>query len=674
MRSLVLPSVLVALSLVACGDKDDGDAPVDTGEVGGSGELSYEDADGDTIMDIHEGEGDADGDGVPNVEDDDSDGDTIKDKTEAGDDDPLTLPFDSDGDGTSDFLDLDSDNNCVGDIDEKNPTGSGPGDFDSDGSYDYTDDDNDGDGIKDVDEIGSDCAVPDSDGDGTPDYMDIDSDDDGIGDKYESGTTSWNDEPADTDGDGTPDYLDDDSDGDGILDRDESGGGGPTEEPRDTDGDGAYDFQDTDSDGDSLSDYDELNTYGTDPYDPDTDGDGYSDGGEITAGTDPLDSGSVIDGIYVEVSERTDVEENFIFELRIEMGDIGFLIDTTGSMSGTADAMAAEFGTIVNDLSSTIPDAEYGVATYDDYAYGSYGYASSGDKPFILKQQITSNTSGVSSLLKGGICCHYGGDGPESSMEALYQGMAGNGYDQDCDGSYDSSTDVPPFIAASTDAFNGSASGSYSSSSAGGGLKGGMGFREYALPVLIYATDYDLRDPDNGYGAPGGCPLDAGQSDVVVAASSLGAYVIGVHVGGYTSTPYTQMVSLAQATGSYADTNGDGAADDPLAFQWSGSNAAFRNTITGAIEDLISSIKFEQVSLEVEGDEWGFVTDIDPEYYEDFDPNADSQELDFTLAFRGTVPANTEDQLYKLTLNVVGDETVLLDTLDIIVVVPGSSY
>ena len=674
---LRLTAPLVALlALVACdGDKSNTGTGTD-GTDDSAAALPFEDADGDNIIDIHEGDvdEDTDGDGIPNYLDDDSDDDSIKDKVEAGDEDPYTLPVDSDSDGTPDFLDLDSDNNCISDKNEKHSTGSGPGDLDGDGTADYADDDNDGDGILDVQEIGAACEPPDTDEDGTEDYMDTDSDGDGIADIYEAGTTEWQDEPVDTDGDGTPDYLDQDSDNDGVSDTDESGVTSLDEAPRDTDGDGRPDFQDTDSDGDSLSDYDEINIYGTDPYDADSDDDGFSDGGEIAAGTDPSDPTSVIDGIYVEVGERSEVEEAFTFDLSIEMGDIAFLIDTTGSMSGTANAMASEFGTIVTALTTVIPDAQYAVATFDDYAYGGYGSSGSGDKPFILRAQVTNDTSGITSLLSGGICCHGGSDGPESSMEALYQGLVGDGYDQNCNGSYDTSTDVPPFIAYSGDAFSGGTSGTYSSSSSGGGTNGGFGYRDYALPVLVYATDYDLRDPDAGYGTPGGCPLDAGSSDVLAAASDLGAYVIGVHVNNYTQTPYTQMQALAAAGGWVADTDGDGLADDNLVFKWSGSNSDFRNTISGAIEDLVSSIKFAQVALVVEGDDWGFVTQIDPEYYSDFDPNAGSQELDFTLYFRGVVAANTEDQLYKLTLNVVGDETILLDSLDIIVVVPGNSY
>ncbi|HCH64944.1 MAG TPA: hypothetical protein DFR83_19215 [Deltaproteobacteria bacterium] len=668
---------------VACSNEDptkipDGEASEDSGIT-----YTYDDADEDTIIDIHDGmDEDADGDGDMNYMDDDSDGDTIKDRLEAGDGDPLTLPRDSDGDGTADYLDTDSDNNCVSDFDEKRPTGEGPVDSDGDGTRDFADPDNDGDGILDVDEIGAECALLDSDGDGISDYMDLDSDNDGIYDVYEAGNSEFDSDPADTDGDGTPDYLDTDSDEDGIPDGTEGGVVNEGDEPRDTDGDGIYDFVDTDSDGDSLPDAEEVGVYNTDPYDPDTDGDGYSDGGEVAAGTDPLDAGSVVDGVYVEVPERTNIEELFTFTLEIQLGDVAFLIDTTGSMGSTANAMASEFTSIVSSLTATIPDAEYAVGTYDDYACCGYGYSSNGDKPFIMRQQVTNDIAQVNNVLNTQVQLHYGGDGPESSMEALYQGASGEGYDMNCDRSYDSLTDVQPFLSSTTDPFSGSGGQHFSSSSTGGGLNGGFGFRDYALPVIVFATDYDLRDPDNGYPSPGtytpgwGCPQDAGQSDVVAALSDLGGYVIGIQANNYTSTPYDQMVQLANASGSFADTDGDGVADDPLAFRWTGSSSTFRTTITSAIETLVSSIKFDRVSLEVDGDTWGFVTGIDPEYFTDIDTSAGAgaQEIEFILEFRGVVAATTEDQLFRLTLTVVGDDTVLLDTKDIIVLVPGSSY
>lgn len=633
--------------------------------------VEQNDFDEDGILDIHEGEDDADGDGKPNLDDKDSDGDGLNDGGEAGDDDLATMPLDSDGDGVADYLDSDSDNNCVDDGTEANDDVTL--DTDADGAADYRDDDNDGDGIPDLKEIGQ-CEVPDSDGDGKADYMDDDSDGDGIGDIYEGGTTEFNTDPRDSDGDGLDDYLDSDSDNDGIPDSDEGGtSGNASAEPRDTDGDGNYDYQDADSDGDALPDDAELEL-GLDPYDNDTDGDGYSDGGEVTAGTDPNDPSSVIDGIYVEVQERTTLEEEFDFEVNIQRGDIGFIIDTTGSMGGTIDAVASEFGTMVTDLSSLLPDAAYAVGGHDDYAYGSMGSPGI-DKPYYLLQQSTTDIAAVQAGLTA-LTTHSGADGPESGTEALYQSASGAGYDQDCDGGYDANTDVFPFIASGSDPFGGGGGEYYDSSTVDPGVLGGMGFREYALPVVVLASDNYLRDPEssnNAYNStPGGCPIDAGMSDAETAFLDLGAYFVGVSVNG--TLGYPQMVDFAEAIGSVADLDGDGVADEPAVQQWSGTSASFRETIVDAITQLVSGVRFERVDLSVDGDAYGFVESIEPEYFEGLGAEDEGTVLTFTLSFRGVVAALTEDQLFVLTLNVLGDRSILLDTLDIVIVVPGTTY
>jgi len=69
--------------------------------------LSAGDADGDGIPDLEEGTDDPDGDGWPNLLDEDSDGDGIPDRVEAG--------RDSDGDGIPDRLDTDSDGDGISD-------------------------------------------------------------------------------------------------------------------------------------------------------------------------------------------------------------------------------------------------------------------------------------------------------------------------------------------------------------------------------------------------------------------------------------------------------------------------------------------------------------------------------------------------------------------------------
>ncbi len=678
-------TLLLALALFACTDKtDDTDAetPSDTGDTGIPGDVEQDDQDGDTILDVHEGHDDPDGDNTPNFLDKDSDGDTIKDKVEAGDDELMTLPLDSDGDGTPDYLDLDSDNNCVPDQAEKG--GDQAVDTDGDGLRDFADADNDGDGILDVDEIGDiyTCTPSDTDGDGVPDYMDLDSDGDGIGDAFEWGGSSFDPDPTDTDEDGIPDFQDLDSDNDGIADEDESFVTSYLDEPADSDGDGLYDFQDTDSDGDGLTDADELNKYGTDPRDFDSDGDGFSDGGEVLAGTDPLDPESVIDGIYIEVGERTETEADFDFELRIERGDLAFLTDTTGSMSGTITAVQSSYSTIMSDAEDTFEDVAGGGAEFDDYAYGSMG--STPDLPFRLTVGVTTDTSAVTSAVSSWFASG-GSDGPEGTIEALYQAASGAGYDQGCDGSYDTNTDVPPYIATSSDPFKGKGGENYDSSLTDTGLRGGMGFREYSLPIIIYATDNLLRDPDNTSfpsaptTTPGGCPMDAGHLDVISALEDINGYIIGLNVTGSEASygPWPQMIDLAQKTNSYADIDGDGDADDELVYTLNQNSPTFASDFSDfvitAVDQLVQSITFSDVELQVDGDEYGFVTAITPEAYTDIDPNT-ATELDFTLTFRGVVAATTEDQLFLLTLNVLGDGSTLLDSKDIVILVPGTSY
>lgn len=669
----LVASSLVALALVGCGDSGK------TGGTEGPNEVvSYSDQDGDGIIDFQEGfvdpEGagdsgaptestDTDADGTPDYLDTDSDEDGLLDSVESGDADPLTLPYDSDEDGVADFRDLDSDDNCIPDADE------GTADLDSDGIIDSSDLDDDGDAIRDLYEIGDACQTPDSDGDGTPDYQDTDSDNDNVADVYESGTSAYDATPADTDQDGTPDYLDYDSDGDGVSDMEEGGTSSADEAPRDTDGDGIIDSADFDSDGDGLTDVEESGL-GTDPRNADSDGDGYTDGAEIEAGTNPADGGSQIDGIYVTVPERTSVEDTFDFTLNVEMGDILFLLDTTCSMSSTLSGMSSQFSGIVSGLSTALPDAEYAVATFDDYPDGTHGSAGI-DKPYILKQQVTDNTSAVQSTLSS-LGLHSGVDTPESSMEALYQSLTGAGYDMNCDGNYSSTQDVVPFMSSAGDLFHGAGGQWYNSSTSGGGTGGGAGFRDYALPVVIYATDAQMRDPDSTNSsltaAPRGACLNAGSRDVVNAASAAGAYLIGISVSG--TAPVSQMNSLADQTNSYADTDGDGAADDRLVFQWTGSSTALRTTIVNAVSDLVGSLRFSEVTL-VPDDPYGFVTGIDPESYT-LSSGANGQTIDFTLTFRGAVPAQAEDKVYHVALNVLGDGTVLLDTLDIYIVVPGN--
>jgi hypothetical protein len=109
-----------------------------------------------------------------------------------------------------------------------------------------------------------------------------------------------NDDQTDTDNDGTGDACEAslaDTDGDGVFDDVDNCVDVPNAGQENFDGDAAGDACDYDDDNDNLLDEFETGTgiyngpgdTGTDPLNPDTDGDGYSDGAEVSGGSDPND-------------------------------------------------------------------------------------------------------------------------------------------------------------------------------------------------------------------------------------------------------------------------------------------------------------------------------------------------------------------------------------------------
>lgn len=636
--------------------EDDDDATTDDDDATG-----ILDTDGDTISDAEEGDGDPDGDNIINLRDDDSDGDTLGDALEAGDADLLTEAVDSDGDSVPDFLDLDSDGNGIPDEIE------GGGDLDDDGLHDAADIDNDGDGIFDETEIGGNAAAPvDSDNDGTPDYLDDDSDGDGVPDYREGGD--------DPDGDGIPSYLDHDSDNDGLSDTEEAGD--DPNNPPDADGDGFFDFEDADSDNDGIADPDES-TYGTDPFNRDTDGDGFSDLAEVSVGSNPLDINDVIDGYYAELSGRTETVLDIPFTPQISQADILFVLDATCSMTGVLNNMAQDFAEVVSQI--TIPNLAFGVADFQDYAYTSLGSAVWGDKPFTLKQQVTTSTVPVQSALSG-LAVVEGYDAPESSMEALFQAATGLGFDQDCNNNYNSITDVRPFIPLTgppvNDAFGGAVGGSYSSGVSGTGTLGGAGFREGSLPIIVYTTDNWMRDADDsaswfdaGSGTSGNlddgpppCGDPAGSTDVIGAVNALGGKLIAV---GTNNIPIPQMTDLANMTGSLADLDGNGT-PDPLVFQ-AGAGNTVTNVING-VEAIAGGGLFD-LTLTVDDGGTGLLTGITPSEHPQV-PVDTEVEFQVSLYPNGL---QTVDQVFVFPMQVIGDGITVLAEWDLVVVVLAGS-
>jgi len=587
----------------------EGDGDTDGDGIANSFDL---DSDGDGIPDIIEGAGDPDGDGVPNYLDDDSDGDGYPDAWEGyedidGDGDGNFLDTDSDGDGAVEQAngtpegagDDDVDGDGISNVEEWGPDVTTPLDSDGDGIPNFFDSDSDGDGIPDVVE-----TADDADGDGIPNYLDDDSDGDGIDDQYEGfedidGDGIPNFLDGDSDGDGIPDGADDDYDGDGISNADEgwdpNNPGGST----DSDGDGIPDAMDTDSDNDGILDVDELNGPDgvpgtgdeTDPTNADTDGDGWTDLQEQICGSDPLDPADTCDGFTDQLPGGVATTLTIPYQTQVQLGDVMFILDETGSMQGTLDDVASNFSDVAAEISGLIPDVTYGVASFDDYNAPPMG--SGGDRPFHHGVSQTTNLAAaqvaLDNLVAGG-----GWDWPESTVEALWQASTGMGYDQNCNGQYDPGTDVKPFTAGPLDAFGGSTSG-FSATDPGAGTIGGNGFREGAVPIFVYTTDATVRNANPPYnegpnGGTGCAVNDATPAALQTVFQSMSAQAIGITAR--TQDALGAMQSIAGWTDSWLDMNGNGVNDNEW-MVWPSSTYNIVDLVVDGIELFTTLVTYD---------------------------------------------------------------------------------
>ncbi len=101
--------------------------------------------------------------------------------------------------------------------------------------------------------------------------------------------------------------------------------------------------------------------------------------------------------------------------------DVIFSFDLTGSMGGILNTAKARAKTIMTELNKLGVDINYGVVSYMDYPYGSYG--SGGDYPYKLNCTLTESTASVSDAINS-LYLGSGGDGPESYTRVLYESYA----------------------------------------------------------------------------------------------------------------------------------------------------------------------------------------------------------------------------------------------------------
>ncbi len=500
-----------------------------------------------------------------------------------------------------------------------------------------------------------------------------DADGDGVADDAE-GT-------IDSDADGTPNHQDNDADGDGILDAEEHQGNIPCSLP-DSDGDGIPNWLDPDSDNDGLADALERGTYSTDPYAIDTDGDGVTDLGEaLGTMTDPNDPTSTIppQDFFVVLPYFGDaVERSLRFDTNLQLADVYFLIDTTGSMGAAIESVQTSLTRIAAQVSMRIPNVEMGVGEFRDFPIGGgggggifdIGYGDAGDQAFVNHQNITADVPSVQSAL-GGLSAGGGADGPESSSEAIFQTATGRGGSWSAGGgSYSIAAQRCPAVPDEI-----------------GRRRGYPCFRPDSLPIVVHVTDAPFHNgPSASEPYTDITPPPASYEQAVNELRNIGARFIGVSVGG---GGRSEMEGAARMTGS-VDTAGS-----PLVYTSTGGEVS--DAIIEGIETLagrtpqdvdtttenvpgnpdeFDATTFIKAIVPLEGYNGGVSGPNPGVTYASKDERVFYQvipgtQVEFTVRFLNDVrPPATAAQIFRATIIVRGNGVARLDSRNVYIVVP----
>ena len=316
------------------------------------------------------------------------------------------------------------------------------------------------------------------------------------------------------------------------------------------------------------------------------------------------------------------------------MVDVFLLFDDTGSFTWNSPIVRGAFPTIIDTLNVSLPgvDLGFGVGRFEEYA--NYAWEYSTGRPFILNQPIvTASTTGYMSAIQAALnrtTPGYGGDGPETDIEALYQLVTGTGFDGNNNGSVldsgaaglvstqlnpGNSGDVPSFASFVADTANGMLPAA--------GNVGGGGFRAGALPIVLLATDIGFAYQPKGettINGVGGVSLPvssltqysrpdtpfnsgAGLQETITALNALGALVIGLGTNpepGFDPRQGLEAISkLTGAVNRSSTTIDNGTATPitpgaPLYFQIaSGFAGSVANGVVNAIQNAATQVAMD---------------------------------------------------------------------------------
>ncbi len=311
--------------------------------------------------------------------------------------------------------------------------------------------------------------------------------------------------------------------------------------------------------------------------------------------------------------------------------DVFLLFDDTGSFVGNSPIVRAAFPAIMTQLQASLVgiDLGFGVGRFEEY--GNFGAEYATGRPFVLNQPIVAaSTAGYQTAVQAALdrtTPGYGGDQPETDIEALFQVVTGRGFDGNNNGSVldsgpaglastqlvpGNSGDVPSFASFTADP-------AHSVFPAAGNV-GGAGFRAGALPIILLATDTGFAYQPKGESVISGIngltlPISsltqtsrpttpfssgAGIQETITGLNALGALVIGLGTNPIpTVDPRQQLESISKLTGATNRTTttiANGTTDpiapgDPLYFQIAtGFATSVANGVVSAIQNAVTNV------------------------------------------------------------------------------------
>lgn len=349
-------------------------------------------------------------------------------------------------------------------------------------------------------------------------------------------------------------------------------------------------------------------------------------------------------------------------DVELVRADILFLIDNSASMGDEIDRIRAQLRDVLApQIRARLPDSDLALAVFSDFGELMLGDPS---HPYVLLQPMTDDVERVRVAAKG-IQLEYGGDDPESQLEALYQAASGRGY-----GTY---------IKAKTDC--------------PAGTHGGVCFREGSFAIALLFTDAPMRNvtgllPDGGLApddsfdrfAPGApyVPYVRTYEETIEALHHENIHVLGLWSGG--TEGLDDMRRMARDTGS-VDENGE-----PIVFDIGPKGRALGDGVVSTIEALMAAVRIDVrlVLLDANPDDGldprTLVTSVralraDPAEGAELAGDSFAHVRTGTRVFfevgfdTSSLPISDADQRYPLGLRVEGEDGTLLsqETLDVIV-------